>query len=208
MIKLRSELETVYTKQGLADKVNSIQDGWGTIRDTKAKQGAQKVHQRNVNELGMSPDKPEETVIQKCRRCGTEKKTTHVFIDEGKTKIVLDTCKSRKLTTQCQHVMQVQSGIKPQPPTISRRRIVERSRAAAVVSSSDEPSSSGGDTNSLPVTRTEFEGLYTMVQKAQSDLSLIEKEILPKKRKLRLRLTHNALGHCSAGEVALSLFAL
>ena len=189
MKKLQAELETVYGgKKALVDKIKRLQDG----RDASKKTNTKQVHQRNVNELGMIPAKPEETVIQKCRRCGTEKKTTHVFIDEGETKIVLDTCKSRKLTPQCQHVMQVQSGIKPQPPTISRRRIVERSRAAAVVSSSDEPSSSGGDTNSLPVTRTEFEGLYTMVQKAQSDLSLIEKEILPKKRKLRLRLTHNA----------------
>jgi len=199
MLKLQSELETVYTKKGLDAKVKGIHDGWDASKKTKTKQ----VHQRNVNELGMIEAKPEETVIQKCRRCETEKKTTHVFIDEGETKIVLDTCKSRRLTTQCNHVMQVQSGIKPQPPTISRRCIVERSRAAAVVSSSVEPtraSSSGGDTDtcalpliddSLPVTPT-FKGLYAMLQKAQSDLSLIEKEILPKKRKLRLRLTHNA----------------
>jgi len=66
--------------------------------------------------------------------------------------------------------------------------------------SSDEPSSSGVDTDtcalplvddSLPGTRA-FKELYAMIQKAQSDLSLIEKKILPKKRKLRLRLTHNA----------------
>ena len=95
--------------------------------------------------------------------------------------------------------MQVKPSNNEPPSTISRELIVKRLKAAAVVSSSDEPSSSGDDTDtcalpfaddSLPVTRSaEFEGLHAMIQKAQSDLSLIEKEIsLVKKRKLRLTL--------------------
>jgi len=195
MKKLQAELETVYGgKKALDAKVKKINAGQDKANNKKTKQ----VHQRNVNELGMIEAKPEETVIQKCRRCGTEKKTTHIFIEEGgERKIVIDTCYSRRLTPQCQHVMQVKSGIKPQPPTISRQTIIKKTKEAAAVVSSDEPSSSGVDTDtcalhdSLPGTRA-FKELYAMIQKAQSDLSLIEKEILPKKRKLRLRLTHNA----------------
>ena len=141
MLKLQSELETVYTKQGLADKVKSIQDGWGTMREKKAKQGAQKVHQRNVNELGMEKAQSGESVTQKCPNCRTEKKTTHVFFDNGVRKIVLDQCRSRRLTPQCDHTMQVLPNNKKPPPTISRRVVIIRSKAAAVESSSDEPSS-------------------------------------------------------------------
>ena len=154
MLKLRSELETVYTKKVLDAKVKRIQDGWGTMTEKKAKQGAQKVHQRNVNELGMIEANSEETVIQQCPNCKKEKNTTHIFIEEGgERKIVLDKCFSRSngLTKRCDHIMKVKPSNKKTPSTISRKAVIKRlkaaAKAAAVVSSSDDPSSSGVDTD-------------------------------------------------------------